>query len=245
MAQSIPAPLRELLDIPNDAGAFAIAITRKVHTFFGLVLNRVAKRTGKKKFTVVDNDKKKKGNQRATLDMRHVRGDNVQATLCKIMIIVQRGDGLRFLDECWREWRGEKQTGKGLDDELSEEQIRHQMQLIAQGSVPFRGSRSFEPITMTLLIGVGVPLLIAFGPQLLNWAIEAAKAAFKTEDQQGNPTGGNAAQNDESAGIGSTLEDALTDVVGGGDADPTNDTRSLLIVGALAVAVFLLLKKVG
>ena len=239
----VPAPLRDLLDIPDDANAFALAIVRKVHTFFGLVLNRVATRTGKRTYTVVDNDKKKAGNQRATLQLRHQRGDTAQETLCKVLIVVQRGDGLRFLDECWREWRGEKSTGRGLDEDLSEESIRQRMQLIAQGAVPFRGARSFDPVTMTLLIGVGVPLLIAFGPQLLNWAIEAAKSAFKIEDQQGNPTGGTAAQPDESAGIGSTLQDAISDVVGG-DADPTNDTRNLLIVGALAVAVFLLLKKV-
>lgn len=243
MAQSIPGPLRELLDIPNDANAFALAIVRKVHRFLGQVLNRVAARTGKASYTVVDNDKKKKGNQRATISLKRKSGDTVQHTLCKIMIVVQRGDGLRFLDECWRYWRGEA-VGKGLDDEPTEEQIRHQMQLIAQGSIPFQGSRSFEPITMTLLIGVGVPLLIAFGPQLLNWAIEAAKSAFKVEDANGNPTGGTAEQDDASAGIPASINDAFEDVLSG-DGDPTNDTKSFLIVGALAVAVFFLLKKVN
>ena len=244
---NIPAELRFLLQIPNDAAAFVMAMFRTFFTPLRTIHNRVVQRTGIASVEIADADPKKAGQERAVITMRDGGADPGRLAARVAIMITQKGKGRLYIDEAAR-WASGQPVGttRSLDDGGDEVTPL----LVRSLDRRFSAARTLDPITITLIVGVGVPLLVAVIPGLLPMIIEWGKGAFSaiTNTPTGPVTGPATPPAEREFGIGA-ITNPFSDVLGsitgdGGDGDPTNDTRNALIVGAVVVGiVYLALRK--
>jgi hypothetical protein len=234
---NIPAEIRAILQIPNDPAAFVLAMFRTFFSPLRTVHNRVVQRTGITVVEIADADPRAPGKQRARIAMRDSGNDPGKLAARVAILVVERGKGALYVDEA-RRWLAGKPVGtsKSLDDDQIEP-----VQTIDPAIVG--GARTFDPVTLTLIVGVAVPLLVAILPTVLPMVIEWGKSAFAAITNTPNgpverPATPPAERQFGVAAITGPLSDVVGVLTGGdGDGDPSNDTQNVLIVVGIAAAI--------
>lgn len=240
---NIPAELRALLQIPNDAAAFVMAMFRSFFMPLRTIHNRVVTRTGIASVEIADADPKRAGNQRARITMRDNGNDPGRLAARVAIMIAHKGKGRLYVDEAVRWASGQPVgTSRSLDDDGAE------VTPLRALDRRLMGARTLDPVTLTLIVGVGVPLLVAIIPGLLPMIIEWGRGAFTAivTNSQGQPVPTGPAVPDVDKEFGAQVTAPFADVFdmvagGPGDGDPTNDTRNAVLVGGVVVlAIYLL-----
>jgi hypothetical protein len=236
---NIPPEIRRILGIPNDASAFAVAMFRSFFSPLRAIHNRVVERMRVDVVEIEDVDPLKAGKQRARITMRE-RGSNPGHLGARVAVmVVQKNAGPIYIDEARRWLTGQPiGTSRRLDDD-------EELAPIPGVDRRLQAARTFDPVTLTLIVGVAVPILVAVIPVVLPMLIELGRSAFSviTDTPSGPAVKGSAVPaSDKEFGPGAVVTGPLLDVLGvvgitEGDGDPTNDLMNVLIVAGVAVLV--------
>lgn len=246
---TIPVQLRTLLGVPNDPHAFATAAFRTYAGPLRTVHNRVVTRTGLTSHTVVDADPQKAGNQRAKITLRSTSNDDPGKLAAKVgTMIVALGKGRLYADEVVRWATGQPiGTSKSLDDADDGDGGGG---LHVSASFGFGGgvqagaggrARTIDPFTIGLVVTVLVAVVPLVWPMLVEWG----KGAFNLVDATGSPVGPATppAEKDNGwGGIADRFGGAFDDITGA-DGDKEVKQESWILLGAAALALYLILKK--
>jgi hypothetical protein len=226
---AIPQQLRQLLAVPDDPSAFLIAAFRQWTAPLTTIHNRVITRLNVTRFVVVDADPRKAGNQRAEVRARHSGGDPGQLAVRVALAVTQHGAAALYVDE-GRRWLAGLPVGSGRSLDLDE------------NADPLARSRMLDPITLTIIVGVAVPLICALIPGLLPMVIDWGRGAFSFVTGSNTP----APDPQNATGIQAAREaSAFPDLGGAVDRvlSGSASTNDAMLIAAAAAVVYLVVTR--
>lgn len=244
MAVVIPAELSRALGGAKDPAAVVMAMFQRATAPLREIHNRVAKRANIDVIKIEDADPAKAGKQAATIKVASGSSDPARLAAQWASMIVVKGKAGLYVDEAKRYMLKQPiGASKSLDAEEAQPLDSESIALLSVGSQmrepDLRQVRSLDPITLTILIGVGVPILCALIPIVLPMIIEWGKGAF--DMITGKETGGTAPP--PPAESPATDPGAATVTVGGETYQA--DTTTLLIAGLGLIGLIWYLKRQG
>lgn len=178
----------------NDPAAFMVGFLRDFKTSLADVLRRTVTRTGVTVVTIDDVDPLKSGKQTKKVKTSPVGSDSPLELGLRIAAMVIAGKGAVFVDEAQRKARGlpiGPKASKALDEagepiDIDEVMSDVELQHVPAGTL----HRSLFGIDDAIIIGVGVPLLIALLPIIIPMLMEAGKAIFEAVSSSSAPAAG-------------------------------------------------------
>lgn len=241
MTGKIDPALKKALNLDNDdPAAFAIAIFKTGTNALRECLRRSCKRTGLEKITIKDADPDKRGAQKATVMLVPSSKEPFDRLAAKFAVFAMRGPAACVIlaDEARRMVIGQPigPKAKALDD---------------PGSVEVLDDTSFHllpkakglfGIDDAIILGVGVPLLLAVIPFILPMLIELGKSIF---DFVAVATGGKAAGGDAPPPPPEAANpiDSFADSIGIGTPGKDDTFKVAAIIAALVVGVIILKRR--
>ena len=189
MAVTIPAELAAFLGT-KDPGAVVLAAFRKLTEPLREVHNAVVARSGLSTVTIADADPKTRGEQKATISLRSGSRDGPAELAAKWAVMISRGKGSLYIDEARRRFRpfGLEGGSDAIEALAANPAVRYGADV-----------RNLDPVTLTIITGVAVPILIAIIPGVLPMILEWGRSAF-TFLSGGAGTPGGAVPPDSGAG---------------------------------------------
>jgi len=176
----LPEPLRTIYGA--DPLAFVAGFLKDFKTSLIDVQNRAVYRSGISTVNVDDVNPNKSGKQKGKLSLTARPNDRPEELGLRIVSLVMAGKGGLFVDEAQRKARGlprGPKSSRGFDGdgvEIDFDEVMGDEELAA--IPPSTLHRSIFGIDDAIILGIGVPLLIAVLPSLIGWLSEAASGLF-------------------------------------------------------------------
>lgn len=244
MAVSIPPELSRALGGAKDPASVVMAMFKRATTPLRAIHNRVAERSGITSIKIEDADPAKAGKQAATIAVGKASSDPAKLAAQWAAMIVVKGKAGLYVDEAKRYLAKQPiGTSRSLDAEEAQPFDQESIALLSVGAQmrepDLRTHRSLFGIDDVILIGVGVPILVALIPFVLPMVIEWGKGAFQmisgTAPPKDTPAG-------EAPPPSPTVDEDGVGVTVGGETYQA-DTRMLLIAGAGLIGLLWYLKR--
>lgn len=179
----LPEPLRTIYGA--DPLAFVAGFLKDFKNALIDVQNRAVYRSGLTTVNVDDINPNKAGKQRGKMSLTARPNDRPEELGMRMVSLIMAGKGGLLADEAQRKARGlprGPKSSKGFDADGFEIEIDEVMGDDELAAIPPSTlHRSIFGIDDAIIIGIGVPILIAVLPSLIGWLAEAASGIFSPE----------------------------------------------------------------